>query len=62
MALHPLTFDRGSVLDGLLRTTLVIVAVITLMIVATVIFGWNGTSPSIDLTTDPLGGLRIFGP
>ena len=49
----------GCVQPGLVRTVLIIAAVIVLMLVLTVVFGVQQTGPSYQIVPDPASGLGL---
>jgi hypothetical protein len=60
MALQRTTLGQrvGSYQD-LVRVLLVVAAVIVVMLALNVVFGFQGSGPSIDLTPDPAAGLGL---
>lgn len=62
MALHPLTLERTAALQDILFSVVIVIAAIAAMVIATVVFGWNGDGPTLQLTTDPLGAIPFFAP
>ena len=58
MSLHQSTLgQRIAPYEDLLRALLIVVAVIAVMLVATVVFGVARTGPSIEIVPDPAGAL-----
>ena len=53
MALHQTLDGRASSLEDIVRVLLFVAAVIVVMLALNVVFGFNGTGPSFDLTPDP---------
>ncbi len=57
MALHHVRPARARSRDDLLRVLVFAVLVIGLMAVATIVFGIQGTGPSLEFAPDPAGAM-----
>ena len=55
MALHQATFQPTT--QDVYRVLLIIAAVIVLIAAATIVFGFQVTGPTYEITTDPAGVL-----
>jgi len=50
---------RAASFEDLVRVLLIVAGAIIAMLVLNVVFGFNGTGPSIDLTPNPAAGLDL---
>lgn len=59
MALHRMALGERARFEDVVRILLIVGAVIVAMLALNVIFGFNGTGPWTDLTTDPGAELGL---
>lgn len=59
MALHQTALGQRARLEDVVRVLLVVAAVIVGALALNVVFGFNGTGPWTDLTTDPGAELGL---
>jgi hypothetical protein len=59
MALHQSTLRERASFEDIVRVLLIVAAVIVVMLALNVVFGFNGTGPSTDLTVDPAHALGL---